>query len=328
MGQAGTCGSSATKKLYRWRPMKTACGGLPDDDVDDVAAVEPARLAQEGLDPVVVLLLAALEAGVVVAVGIQGDGLGECPARERAGRVLDVQLGVAADAHREELQQLASVVLVRLAAHVLVVVQPVDHGRVARELQEDRAHVGHADPAEHLHLAVECGDVLALEEGRGEYVVPEEGHLLLERPACDRHTVHPPHGRPMVAVPAVVAVAEVGIDVGEALGVEQVVHHVVIRAGRQGFQLAAGGAESGPPHQVSGESQIAITHACSPPNGVSGICAAFYITAQPRTIAGRESSRPSAAYERPYPIGVLLKVWLPASYAYAPSEVSVYDRGT
>ena len=108
-----------------------------------------------------------------------------------------------------------------------------------------------------------------------------------------------PNGGPVVAVPSVVAVAEVGIDVGEALGVEQVVHHVVVRAGRQGFQLAAGGAESGPPHQVRGESQIAITHACSPPNGVSGICAAFYITAQPRTIAGARVKSPICGIRTP-----------------------------
>ena len=193
-------------------------------------------------------------------------------------------LGVAAHTHREELQQLPPVVLVRLATHVLVVVQPVDHGRVARELQQNGAHVRHAYSAEHIDLAVEGGHVLALEKGRGEDVVPEEGHLLLERTARYGHPVYPPDGGAVVVVPAVVAVAQVGIDVGEALGVEQVVHHVVVGSARQGLQLAAGGAEPGPPHQVSSQSQIAVIHTCSPPAGAPGICGAFYITTQPRTI--------------------------------------------
>src|SRR4029453_10157719 len=85
---------------------------LLEDDVDDVLAVERAAAAEEGLLAGVVLRGVELELEDVVG-----------PAGERARRLADVALGVVADTHREELEQLAPEVLVRMALDVLAVVE-------------------------------------------------------------------------------------------------------------------------------------------------------------------------------------------------------------
>ena len=112
-----------------------ACGrGLLDDDVDYVPAVEIARLAEERLLTVVVVIFDELEIGRVVAHGVERQRLPERPAGEGAGSGLDVILRVVADTHREQLEQLTPVVLVDRALVIFIVVQPEDHGGIAGEL--------------------------------------------------------------------------------------------------------------------------------------------------------------------------------------------------
>ena len=127
---AGTCGSSATKKLYRCRAMNLGTRGLFEDDVDNVLSVEVSGASEEGLLTVVVLFGPELESPVESVKRRPGYLGGYRPAGEGAGALEDVFFGVVADAEREQLKQFASPVLVRGALVVLVVVQPEDHGRV------------------------------------------------------------------------------------------------------------------------------------------------------------------------------------------------------
>ena len=90
--------------------------GLLEDDADDVVAVERALLAEERL------LTEVMLRGIEL---IREDVVG--PAREGAGRFTDVALGVVADAHREQLEQFAPEVLVRVRLHVLAVVEIDEH---------------------------------------------------------------------------------------------------------------------------------------------------------------------------------------------------------
>ncbi len=154
-------------------------GLLPHDDVDDVLAVEVALVAEEGLLAVVVILGVVHELGLVVAEGVQRDGLLEGPAREGPGRLLDVELGVGADAHGEQLEQLPAVVLVDAVGVVLPVVQPVDHGWILGEVEEDIPHLAQAVAPKGVDLSNQRRCVLALVVRGGEDVMPEEGHLLL-----------------------------------------------------------------------------------------------------------------------------------------------------
>ena len=62
--------------------------------------------------------------------------VGDCPAGERPRALLDVLFGVVTDAHREQLENLSTVVLVDVVLVVILVVQPQDHRRVLRELNQ------------------------------------------------------------------------------------------------------------------------------------------------------------------------------------------------
>jgi hypothetical protein len=79
--------------------MYFEAGGVIEDDVDDVVAVEVAGLAEELLDAVVVVVLAKMNSSPSCA-----------QAGEGAGALADVVLGVVADAEGEQLHQLAGVV--------------------------------------------------------------------------------------------------------------------------------------------------------------------------------------------------------------------------
>ena len=235
-------------------------GGLLDDDGDDVLAVEVARRAEEGLVAVVVVVLALDEVGRVVAVGVERDRLREGPPREGPGRHLYVLLGVVANAHREELQQLAAVVLVGLALPVLVVVEPEDHGRVARQLVQYLVEVRQADAAECGDLVGRGEHVLVLGEPCGEYVVPEQGHLLLELAPAVQHPVEPLADADLEQLAEVVPLEDVDVDVGDALRLDEHVHNGVVAELCVLLELFLRGPESGPPHQVSEVGQSFISH--------------------------------------------------------------------
>ena len=123
-------------------------GGMFADDVDDVFAVEVARLAEESLLAVVVVFRQVLELPVVAAYGATGQLGLKGPAGKGAGGFANVDLGVGADAHAEQLQQLAAPVLVDGIGMVFKVVQPVDHRRVLGDFQQQILVIPHALLAE------------------------------------------------------------------------------------------------------------------------------------------------------------------------------------
>ena len=134
---------------------------LPHNDVDDVVPVEPAGLAEENLLAVIVVAGTVFEVPGYAAVGPDGVlagsdrhvfGVGQRPSGEGPRALLDVLLGVIADAHGEELQQLPPEVLIDGFFVVFVVVQPEQHGRVPGQLQQQVTQAAQAVVAEHVYL--------------------------------------------------------------------------------------------------------------------------------------------------------------------------------
>ena len=197
-----------------------------------------------------------------VSLGAQRHVLGvaDGPARERAGGLLDVLLGVVADAHREQLEQLAPEVLVDRAPVVVVVVQPHDHRGVPGELDEQRLEAAHAVAPEHPDLVAEHLAVGDLRVARREDAVPEQRHLLAQRVRGGRHLVYPVRAWAELTHHAgllvVVAANEV---VGHLAGlgrVQQLVNDGVVSPFGERLQLAPAGPESGAPREVGQQLQI------------------------------------------------------------------------
>ena len=78
-------------------------GGLPNDDVDNIFTVEASPLPQKDLISSVMVFGPVLKAPVEPAQGVAGYFRGDGPAGEGAGGLLDVVLGVVANAHGEQL---------------------------------------------------------------------------------------------------------------------------------------------------------------------------------------------------------------------------------
>ena len=241
--------------------------GLLHDDVDDVLAVEAPGVAQEGLLRVVVQLFAVDEARGVAAVRVERQRLLEGPAGEGVGRRLDVVFGVVAHAHREQLEQLAPVVFVGPVAEVLAVVQPVDHRRVARELEQQVAHVAQPAAPEHLDLVGHRGTVLRLEVGRGEDVVPEERHLLAQRVAAVDHPVDPARaprpGRVRVGQRGEVAEDEIVVRLRLGGGLDQLLDQLLVGPLGQLVELLGRHAHAGAAHQVRCQAASFVGCHCS-----------------------------------------------------------------
>ena len=210
-------------------------------------------------------------------------GLNEAPPREGVRRALDVLLGVVADAHREQFEQLTPIVLVRLVLVVLVVVEPEQHRRVHRQFQQDRAEVGHANTPEHLKLAAVRPRMRRLGRRAGEDLVPEEAHLLLQRPLGIDHVEDPlprrrcprrpnaaivPQQNVLVVVgerllrqrPVKVRVDDVRIPPRKPLRVDEIVHDGLVALGHQRFQLVPRRAHPGPPHQMCHQGDLGGRH--------------------------------------------------------------------
>ena len=164
---------------------------LLHDDVNDVFAVEVARLAEERLLAVVVVPVAVLEARMIEQIWHSWQRIGVCPARECASRHLHIVLGVVADAHREQLHQLAAIVLVWRAIVVVAVVQPVDHSWVPGNLQQQFAEVPHRMGVQHFVVSPHRRPGVQLGESRSKHAVPEQRHLLFQRATRIEDAIQP-----------------------------------------------------------------------------------------------------------------------------------------
>ena len=216
-----------------------------------------------------------LEEEVEPAVGPQGVvagphqhvlGIGDRPAREGSGAVLDVVLRVVADAHGEELQQLAAVVLVDRVLVVLAVVQPQDHRRVAGQGDEQVGEVALAEAAEHLDLVHQRPALRQLGVAGREDVVPEERHLLLQRVGAGHHTQQPvglEAGHAETAgVVGVVAADYVVVDPAARGPAQQRLDGGLVALLGVTLQLRARGPEARPAHQVRDQRDVFPCHFC------------------------------------------------------------------
>ena len=161
---------------------------VADAEAAGVLPVEPPALAEDSLVAGVVALAVVAEVDgpfVVVPVVLE--------AGQRTGLLADVALGVAAaGAEREELHQLAAVVLVRRVLRIVGPGEPEEHRRVLRHADEqllERAEP--LAPEEAVLLQHQPLRAHARVRGR-EPVVPDERHPLDQRPARAHHPVEPP----------------------------------------------------------------------------------------------------------------------------------------
>ena len=121
----------------------------------------------------------------------------QVPAAEHARGGVHVRFRVVADAHREQFHDLAAEVLLRLRFRVRAAVEPHEHRRVLRDVQQDVAEVPERVVAQHLDLAADFRRILrrlrrhVARAFGGEVVVPEERHLLLERTVAVDHPEQP-----------------------------------------------------------------------------------------------------------------------------------------
>ena len=153
-----------------------------------VLPAEVPALAEDDLGPGVVAVRVVAEVHVAEALAPVVP-----PPRERPGLLADVVLGVAVPgAQREELHQLAGVVLVRVPPRVLVAVEPEEHRRVVREREDQRLE--RAQRVRPHRLVLDEHPLLradALVRGR-EPVVPDQRHPLDEGLVRADHPVEPP----------------------------------------------------------------------------------------------------------------------------------------
>ena len=230
-------------------------GRLLANDVDDVLTVEVAGLAQEGLLAFVMVVSLVLEEPVEPADGSTGELRLDGPAGESAGTLANVNLGVAAHAQAEELQQLTAPVLIDGVRVVLVVVQPVDHGRVLGHLEQQFLVVAHAEMAElddHVHHVVV---VVNLGNAGRENLVPEQRHLLFQGPLGVEHVVYPltgAHARQSARPPSprVIPHHFDPVYLRLFLGIEKLFHGRLVALGCSRFQLLTGRTEPRPAHKV------------------------------------------------------------------------------
>ena len=113
------------------------------------------------------------------------------PSSEGPGGVLDVVLSVIAHAHAEQFKKLATVILVGFALAVLVIVQPIDHGRVFGNLQQHCADVRHSDALKQLYLTPGGRQMFGFVDACRKDVVPEKRHLLDQWTLGSDHAIEP-----------------------------------------------------------------------------------------------------------------------------------------
>ena len=229
--------------------------GLLADDFDDVLTVEVAGFAQEGLLTFVVVVSLIVEEPVEPSKGAAGELGLDGPAGEGPGTFANVDLGVAANAQTEELQQLTTPVLIHSVAVVIAVVQPVDHGRVLGHLDQEVFIAAHSELAElddHVHHVVV---VVNLGNAGRENLVPEQRHLLFQRPLGVEHVVHPftgAHARQSARPPSprVIPHHFDPVHLRLVIGIEKLFHRSLVALGCSGFQLLTVRTEPRPAHKV------------------------------------------------------------------------------
>ena len=224
-----------------------------DAEVARVAPVEVAALAEDALRPGVVALRVEAKANRAERVAPR---VAEAGQRPRLLAHVALAVGAAVGAEREELHQLARVVLVRRALLVVDAGEPEQHRGVARDLHQQPGERAQAEAAEELVLAqhqLRRPDAVAR---GGEPVVPDERHPLVQRLRRAHHPVEPPE---LVVAPAVVRRELVPAVVVRpralqpvAAGAHEGMHRALEPELGEALGLARSRAETGTPEQALG----------------------------------------------------------------------------
>ena len=235
---------------------------MGEEDVDDVLRGRE-KVPRAVLHPEVAARLEALagEEGLRPAVEARRDEdagivVVDHEAGERARELRDVGLRVVLDAvqvdhaEREELHQLARVVLVRLPGPVPAAVEELEHRGALGHLVDERLQRPETVEAEGPVLERHPEVVLDRARAAGEVVVPEEAHLLLGPARAGlHHPLRPP-----------------GLDLPEALGVvgshrragarrahrDQPLHRALLARADVACGVADAPAEAGASQEVGG----------------------------------------------------------------------------
>jgi hypothetical protein len=170
-----------------------------EDEVEHVLPREAPALAEDLLGPGVVTLRVVADALEAVVVPVRLE------AGHGAGGLADVGLAVAL-AQREQLHQLARVVLVRRLLVGVGEREEQQHRRVDRDVAQQLGERAERAAPEQRVLAHHQRRVLVVDR---EVVVPEQGHLLHQGPRGADHPVQPPQA---VVAPLVVRVQRLSLD--------------------------------------------------------------------------------------------------------------------
>ena len=251
-------------------PGDEPCGaGLLRDNRYDVLAVERPGFSQESLFSIVVVELVVQVGVVVTAVRIPGYRVGDGPSGKGPGASLHILfrvVGVAvhAHAHGEQLKQLSAPVLVNRLFVAQLVIQVIDHGRVAGQAHQQVGKAAESMSAEIVQLNQDLIGRHALGIANAKDPVPEQADLLFQLPGGVDHTVGPValvghdagHVTPAVHVP----LHHVHIQVGLLFRMEQFFNRGFVANRRPPFQLLIRRAKPGSPHQVAHQQDIVACH--------------------------------------------------------------------
>src|SRR5215467_14345612 len=125
------------------------------------------------------------------------------PAREGCCRLGYISLCIVTQAQGEQLHQFASVILIRRSPGALRQVKVEEHSGVGGDTQQDVVKGIEGVIAQELVLddhAHESRAAAYLAETACEHAMPEQCHLLEQRPLCPRHAQQPPAHRPLEQV--------------------------------------------------------------------------------------------------------------------------------
>ena len=183
----GVVGRRRDEFLPQLADDKCCRGRLVEQYIEHGVAVEIAAAAEHGFIAVVMKDRPVSETELARL---------DTPARESPRRFLDVGLGVAPAlrglTQGEQLHDLAGEVLIRRFLAAIGAIQKNQHRRVFRNRMQQAAEIAQRLMAQQQVLAphAERADYLLLR--RGEVVVPEQRHPLLQRCRRFKHFAHPP----------------------------------------------------------------------------------------------------------------------------------------
>jgi hypothetical protein len=148
----------------------------------------------------------------------------------------------------------------------ILVIQPENHRRVPRHLDQQRMEAPQPAATEHGDLAENLFRMIQLRIACSEYTVPEQGHFFLEQAPGIDHTVQPiglaavdQHQAILVHV---VTPDQVFIIEGRwgMLGVKQLLHRGLVPLGDIAFQLITCRPKTGATQEMGHESHILLRH--------------------------------------------------------------------